>query len=130
MSEILSSIPCTLLVMLVSVVPVLFPRFSIFQIPSVCVLFVACTSIFSSCTLSFIVFSYLIISSCISLWDLFISFKSLNLFESIFWYLFKVFIHFLFKGHYHLYKIGCMVIFLCFGCVRISRACCSWVAVF
>ena len=35
---------------------------------------------------------------------------------------------FLFKGFYHLYKIGCKILFLCIGCVRISRACCrSWV---
>ena len=38
-------------------------------------------------------------------------------------------IYFLFKGLYHLYKIGFKVIFLCFSCVRISRAFCSRIAV-
>jgi hypothetical protein len=50
----------------------------------------------------------------------------LYLFDCIFLYFFKGFIHFLFKG---LYKIEFKVIFLCFDCVRISRACYIRVAV-
>jgi hypothetical protein len=46
-----------------------------------------------------------------------------------FLYFFKKFVNFPFKGLYHHYKIGFQVIFLCFGCLRISRACFSGVAV-
>jgi hypothetical protein len=53
----------------------------------------------------------------------------LHLFNSVFLHFFKKFIHLLFKGLYQLYTIGFKAIFLCFGCVRKSRACCSRVAV-
>jgi hypothetical protein len=46
--QILSSISCILLVMLVSVAPVHLPRFSIFMIPSLYVFFIAFISIFRS----------------------------------------------------------------------------------
>lgn len=55
---------------------------------------------------------------------------SLKTSDCIFLYYFKKgFIHRLFKGLYHLYKIGIKVIFLCIGCVGISRAFFSRVAV-
>ena len=47
-SEILSSISCILLVILVSVVPVHFPRFSIPSNPLVCIFFLASISVFKS----------------------------------------------------------------------------------
>ena len=46
--EILSSISCILLVILVSVVPVHLPRFSISRIPLVCVFFITPISVFKS----------------------------------------------------------------------------------
>lgn len=49
--------------------------------------------------------------------------------DCMFLYFFKEFIHFLFKGLYHLYKIQFRFIFFCFNCVRISRVFCSGCAV-
>ena len=43
-------------------------------------------------------------------------------------YFLKEVIHALFKGLYHLYKIGFKVPFLCFSFIRISRLCCSRIA--
>ena len=51
---------------------------------------------------------------------------SVRLYSSVF---IKGFIHFLFKGFHHLYKIVFKVIFLYFDCFRIANACCSWVAI-
>jgi hypothetical protein len=51
------------------------------------------------------------------------------MFDCIFLYFFKGFIHFIFKGFYYLYKIGFKVIFVSFSCVRISRAYCRQEAV-
>lgn len=50
----------------------------------------------------------------------------LHLFDCIFS---VSFIHFLFKGVYHLSKIGFKDTLLCLGCARISMPCCSGVAV-
>lgn len=41
---------------------------------------------------------------------------------------FKGFIHFIFKGLYHLHKIGFKITFLCFSFVSTSGACCSRIA--
>lgn len=38
------------------------------------------------------------------------------------------FIHFLFKGLYHLHYVDFKIFFLCFNCVGIARACCSRLA--
>ena len=73
-SEFLSSITCILLVMLASVVTVLFPRFAILRISSVFIFFIASISTFRSCTVVFISFTCLIVFSCMSLRDLFVSF--------------------------------------------------------
>ena len=64
---------CILLAMLISLAPVLFPRFSISRIPSVCVFFIASISIFSSWRVLFISFTCLIVFPCISLKDLLIT---------------------------------------------------------
>ena len=45
-----------------------------------------------------------------------------------FLYFLKDFIHFLFKGFYHLYTTGFKTFFLCFSFIRISRVCCSSIA--
>jgi hypothetical protein len=60
---------------------------------------------------------------------IFLLFKDIYLFDWIFLYFFKEFLNFFFKGLYHLCKIIPKVIFLCFLCVRISRACCYMVSV-
>ena len=52
----------------------------------------------------------------------------LHLFDCIFLYSFKGFIHFPLKGHYHLHEIRFQAISLCFNCVRICRACCNRIA--
>ena len=106
--EILTAISHILLLILVSVVSVLFPRFPISRISSVCTFFTASISIFMSWTVLFIFFTCLIVFSCISFRNLFI--------------------YFLFKGFYHLPKIGLKVISLCSSCARISRACFSRIA--
>ena len=67
MPEILSSIYYILLVMFVSIVPVLFPRFSIFRITSVCVSFIAFIPIFSSWAVLLISSTCLAVFSFISL---------------------------------------------------------------
>jgi hypothetical protein len=51
--------------------------------------------------------------------------RFLHLFVCIFLDFFKEFINFLFKGLYYLYKIAFVIVFLCFSCVVIFRACCS-----
>jgi hypothetical protein len=66
MPEILSSI-CVLLVMFASVVPVLFPRFSISRVSSVCVFFIASIFIFRYYTVLFI---FLLLFDCIFLYFL------------------------------------------------------------
>jgi hypothetical protein len=69
--EILSSISCVLLLMLVSVVPVVFPRFSVSRSSSVYDFFIASISIFRSCTVLFISFTYLTVFSWVCLRDMF-----------------------------------------------------------
>ncbi|EDL36529.1 mCG148246 [Mus musculus] len=75
--EILSSISCILLLILVSVVPVLFPRFPISGVASICLFFITSISIFRSWT------------------DLFISF--------LFFFLFPFFIRYLAHLHFQCY---------------------------
>lgn len=99
---------CILLMMIVPVVPVWFPRFSISRIPSVFVLFFV---------LFLLLFHFQVLNS-------FISFILLIVF---FLYFFKYFFNFLFKSIY-LHKIEFNVIFLCFSCIGISRACWSMIA--
>ena len=78
-----------------------------------------------SCVILFISFTCLVVFSCMSLKDLFASSVKTSICLIVFSYIFKGLINFFFKGLYPLYKIGFKVIFLCFGCVRISRACCG-----
>ena len=73
MPEILSSISYILLVMLASVVSVLFTRFFISRISSVCVFFIASITTFRFYTVLFNSFTCLIVFSFISLRDLFVS---------------------------------------------------------
>ena len=94
-------------VILGSLVPVLFPRFSISWIPSICFLFC-------------FYFHFHILNGIIHL---------LHLSDSIFLCFFKGFINFLFEGLCYLHKIGFMIIFLWLCWVRISRALCSRIAV-
>ena len=121
--EILSSIPCILLVMLMSVLPVFLPRFSISRIASVCV-FLYCFH-FTFHVLDLIIsFTFLILFSCISLYLFASGFNTstcLNAFSCI--SLRDLFIHVLFKVLYCLYKIGFKILFLCFSFCRKPRVC-------
>jgi hypothetical protein len=66
-SEILSSIFCILLVMLASMAPNFFPRFSITRVVSLCDFFIVSTSIFRSWKVLFISFTCLVVFYCTSL---------------------------------------------------------------
>jgi hypothetical protein len=71
--EILSSISYILLVILTSVIPDLFPRFSISRFASICVFFIVSTSTFRSWITLFNSFSCLPVFFCISFSELLIS---------------------------------------------------------
>lgn len=71
--DILSSISCILLVMIMYVLLVVFPWFSISRIASVCIFFNASSSLFRSWSVLFISFTSVIIFSCNYL-NLFFSF--------------------------------------------------------
>jgi hypothetical protein len=103
-----------------------FSRFSIFKIPSVCVYFIASISIFMYYIILVITFTCLIVFSCMCLRDLFPP-KDLHLFNCIVLYFLRDLCISYLKANYHLCKIGFKITFLCFDCVRISRACNSWI---
>jgi hypothetical protein len=71
MLELFSSISSTPLVTLTLLIYVLFPRFTISRIASVCIFFIASIFIFRCCTVLFIFFTGLIVFSCISLYIFF-----------------------------------------------------------
>jgi hypothetical protein len=67
--EILSSTSCIPLVMLASMTPDLFPRFSNSRVVSLCDFFIVSSSIFRSWMVLFLSFACLIVFSCNSLRD-------------------------------------------------------------
>ena len=118
--EILSFISCILFVILVFVVPVHLPRFSISRIPLVCVFFITPISVFKSWPIYFtclIVFSWF---SWVSLNDLLISSNFLFVFSSV---SLREFFCFLFKGLHHLHIVKFKDVFF-FFCVRMIKSSC------
>ena len=103
----------------------LFSRFSIFRILSVCVYFISSISIFMYYIILVITFTCLIVFSCMCLRDLFHP-KELHLFNCIVLYFLRDLCISYLKANHHLCKTGFKITFLCFDCVRISRACYSW----
>jgi hypothetical protein len=103
-----------------------FFRFSIFRILSVCVYFIASISIFMYYIILVIAFTCLIVFSCMSLRDWFVSSSSPLSIQLYFPVFLNGFMHFLFKGPHHLCKTVFKVNLLCFDCVRIFRKCCCW----
>jgi hypothetical protein len=87
------------LVMLASVAPDLFPRFSISRLSPFFYFFIAFISIFRSWTIWFNSFTYLIVFFCISLRICFL-FKGFYLLTFVFLYFFKGVIYIFFKGLY------------------------------
>jgi hypothetical protein len=65
--EILSSISCSLLLMLTSLVPDIFPRVSISSVALLYVFFIVSTSLFRSSMILFISITFLDVFSCLSL---------------------------------------------------------------
>ena len=72
MPKILFSISCILLVVLASMTPDLFPRFSISRVVFLCDFFIVSGSIFRSCMVLFNSFTCLVALSCNSLRDFYV----------------------------------------------------------
>ena len=93
--------------------------------------FIASIFIFRSLNSFIISFACLIIFSCIILISLFVFslIKGFYLFDCIFLYFLKGFIHFFLKDSIIFIRLDLRSFSCSFGCVEISRVCCSRVAV-
>lgn len=127
--EILSSISGILFIMLASVVPVPFPRFSISSIPSVSVFFMVSISSFRSCTVLFISYTCLIVFSCIYLRELFVSSLRVFTYMTVVPCIFKMIYQFPLSRPLSSLWDWTEGYFLVLHCVRISRPFWSWVVV-
>lgn len=115
MPKILSSVSSNLFVTLAYVVPIHLPMFSISKVPSVFLFFTVSMSSFRSFTVLLILLTGLIVFSCITLRDLFVSpLRICTCFILFFCFFLRDCFIFVFKDLYHINKIGFMVIFLCF----------------